>query len=168
MEESHILVACRDQTAYLKVSGKGSFKNAKLARNFYEASLRDGATRIIFDLAQCSHMDSTFMGMMAAVASEQKRLGYASPIVIHLSPRNRELLETLGLDRIIEIPTEAPENLEADLIHLQGGEESTKEEAARTMLEAHEKLIDLDERNRSKFRDVVEYLRDKLESEQNS
>ncbi len=168
MDENLILVACRDQIAYLKVSGKGSFKNAKLARNFYEASLRDGVTRIIFDLAQCTHMDSTFMGVLAAIAAEQKRLGFPVPTVINITPRNRELLETLGLNRIIEIPSEAPEEIGAELVRLQGGEESTKEDAARTMLEAHEKLIDLDERNRSKFRDVVEYLRDKLESEQNS
>jgi anti-sigma B factor antagonist len=165
VDENLILVACRDQIAYLKVIGKGSFKNAKLVKTFYEAALRDGATRIIFDLDQCIHMDSTFMGVLAAVAAEQKRMDYANPMIINLSPRNRELLETLGLDRILDTPPEAPEEIGSELTRLQEGEESTKEEAAKTMLEAHEKLIDLDERNRSKFRDVVDYLRDKLESE---
>lgn len=168
MDENAILVAQNDQTAYLHVSGKGSFKNAKAVKSFYESAVKDGAQRCVFDLQNCTHMDSTFMGVLAAIAAEQKRMQFAAPLILHLTPRNRELLETLGLNRVLETPEHAPEELNAQLSLLQPESEDSKQDSARTMLEAHEELINLDEKNRAKFRDVVDYLRDKLQSENDS
>jgi len=167
-DENLILVAQLGDDAYIRVQGKGSFKNAKMVKSFYDASIANAAKRCVFDLQECIHMDSTFMGVMAAISAEQKRLSFPLPIIVNINERNMELLSTLGLDRVLEILGVAPPEVAEGLTRLETTPEPSKEESAETMLEAHESLIELDERNRVKFRDVVDFLRDKLDREKSS
>lgn len=165
MEESTILVAHESETGFIRVLGKGSFKNAKLIKTFTESSREAGINRFVIDLQQCKHMDSTFMGVLAGVASQQKKQQLEAPKCVNLSARNRELLETLGLDKIMNLTTRSDESTDSDfktLDHLE--QEEDKKESAQTMLEAHETLIDVDERNATKFQDVVKFLRHKLDN----
>ena len=164
MEESSILVAIESETGFIRVLGKGSFKNAKLIKSFAESSRKDGTTRFVIDLQQCKHMDSTFMGVLAGLASQQKKAELEAPKCVNLSPRNRELLETLGLDKIMNLATRSDETTDSDFASLDNLEqEEGKKDSAQTMLEAHENLIEADERNATKFQDVVKFLRHKLD-----
>lgn len=165
MEESTILVAHESKTGFIRVLGKGSFKNAKLIRSFAESSRYEGINRFVIDLQQCKHMDSTFMGVLAGLATHQKKAELEAPKCVNLSARNRELLETLGLDKIMQLATRSDESMDSDFETLDHLEiEEDKKESAQTMLEAHENLIDIDERNAAKFQDVVKFLRHKLDS----
>ena len=84
--------------------------------------------------------------------------------ILNASPRNLELLKNLGLDRLI--------NIDAKEVPLNGIAEKpleemtcpspTRQEAAPTILEAHEALMEFDPRNVPKFKDVVEFLREDL------
>lgn len=165
MEESTILVAHESETGFIRISGKGSFKNAKLIKSFADSSREAGVNRFVIDLQHCKHMDSTFMGVLAGLASQQKKSGLEAPKCVNLSPRNRELLETLGLDKIMTLATRSDESTASDFESLdQLVQKEDKKESAQTMLEAHENLIDVDERNAAKFQDVVKFLRHKLDS----
>jgi len=164
MEESTILVAHESETGFIRVLGKGSFKNAKLIKSFADSSRETGVNRFVIDLQQCKHMDSTFMGVLAGLASQQKKAELEAPKCVNLSPRNRELLETLGLDKIMNLATRSDESTDSDYESLETlAQEEDKKDSAKTMLEAHENLIDVDDRNVAKFQDVVKFLRHKLE-----
>ncbi|MEM6822123.1 MAG: STAS domain-containing protein [Verrucomicrobiota bacterium] len=165
MTDSSILIAQESESAFVKVIGKGSFKNAKLLKDFSETVRKEGITRFILDLQLCKHMDSTFMGVLAGLASEQKKHEGDPPKVVHLSGRNRELLETLGLDKVLTLGDDSEEGSDKDYEQLKTLNEESKEEAAKTMLEAHENLIEADQRNATKFQDVVKFLRHKLDSQ---
>jgi len=164
MSESTIAVARQANTAFIRVSGKGSFKNAKLLKSFSDTVREEGCDRFVVDLRNCKHMDSTFMGVLAGLAASQKKARLEAPKITNLSPRNRELLETLGLDNVLILTERDTENPDSDYQFLDQTSPEDKRDSAELMLEAHQKLIEADERNASKFQDVVKFLRHKLDS----
>src|SRR5438045_968825 len=124
-----------------------------------------GYREFVMDLADCAMMDSTFMGTMASVALRLKELGDGHLHVVHCGNRSRELLSGLGLDQIFSIHTEgsaAPNCTDLD------GENSTdissqqKREQAETMLAAHEALCEAAPENFTRFKDVLDYLKQDL------
>ncbi len=149
-------VAATGARAWVLVEGKGSFQNAGLLKDAGARLIAGGAGRLCIGLAECTGMDSTFLGILAGLAMKLRGTGGALHLA-GLSGRNLELVENMGLDRLATIEPTAPA-APAALSTVEGGAAS-KAEASGTMLEAHENLIELDPRNRDKFQDVVEYLR---------
>jgi hypothetical protein len=101
--------------------------------------------------------------------------------ILNANPRNLELLRNLGLDRLIHIGGGDDHGFRggaggvgegSDRVHLNGVKDDLKEmpcpvptraEAAPTILEAHENLMEFDPRNIPKFKDVVEFLREDMD-----
>ncbi len=161
MDTSTILVSLANDHSTVRVIGKGSFKNASSLKQYTESVRESGCRELHIDMRECVHMDSTFMGVLAGIASRQKAANLPPPRISHLSPRNRELLETLGLDHILVLdPDDAPAT--SGFSPLDTCAEPSKLDTARTMLEAHEHLIQAEPANAAKFQDVIQFLRDKL------
>src|SRR5262245_66451760 len=66
--DSSIQVGVSGPTVWVKVQGKGSFLNSGNLKEFAREMLDRGYREFVVDLADCSMMDSTFMGTMATVA----------------------------------------------------------------------------------------------------
>jgi hypothetical protein len=115
------------------------------------------------DLRNCPVMDSTFMGTLAGIALWLRELGEGSLHVINLNERNRDLLCNLGLDQlfVLEAETAAGGAAVADQ-PLESGSGINHARQAQTMLEAHEALVEADAGNLTKFKDVLEYLKQDL------
>lgn len=86
-------------------------------------------------------------------------------IAINLSPKTALLLDTLGLDRLVECYEvgKQPDALEACLVNvldLEGLEavDEGKRVSLETMLEAHQNLVEISSENVTRFRDVITYL----------
>jgi hypothetical protein len=109
-------------------------------------------------------MDSTFMGTMAAVALRLKELGQGHLHVVHCGDRSRELLSGLGLDQIFEIRSNGAVAPECEQMKesARDGAEPEKKERTETMLEAHEALCEAAPQNLSRFKDVLDYLKQDL------
>ncbi|MDD5263102.1 MAG: STAS domain-containing protein [Methylacidiphilales bacterium] len=166
MDKSAILVKQDGALAIARIVGKGSFKNARFLKNYAETVSGAGTNQVILDLQECLHMDSTFMGVLAGIACEQKKLGHQRLKIIHANSRNMELLASLGLNRILEIdPIINNEAADSSYTPLETNEEADKDEVARTMLDAHQKLIDTDKNNAAKFQDVITFLKNKLHTD---
>ena len=95
-------VAIQEETAFVHVQGRGSFKISSALKQFGNAMLENGCRHIILDMIDCVGMDSTFMGVLAGLAFRLKQLGGGEIIMVNLSLRTRGLLATLGLDQIIQ------------------------------------------------------------------
>lgn len=162
MEEPSIWVSQHLDSAFIQVKGKGTFHNAHYAKQFAESVIKKGVHSFVFDLQSCTYIDSTFMGMMAGVAYSIKPF-HGTATIVNPSEKNLELLQNLGLDQVITIKTE-PTQLTIN--HFSPTEKESqpqdKTEVAKTMLESHETLVKVDERNAPKFQDVLTFLRDKL------
>lgn len=161
---SKILVARSANLGFVKVVGRGSFQNSGCLKAFYQQLLKDGVNRFVVDLDACTYLDSTFLGILLGLGLKLKEAGNGLLHILNASPRNLELLKNLGLDRLI--------NVDAQRVELNGVAEKqleevpcpvpTRTEAAPTILEAHETLMEFDPRNVPKFKDVVEFLREDL------
>ena len=149
---------------WVRVEGKGNFLNSGSLKEFAQEMVNRGYREFVIDLERCAMMDSTFMGTMAAVALRLKELGQGHLHVVHCGDRSRQLLSGLGLDQIFEIRSNgavAPE-CEKMMENARDGAETEKKERAETMLEAHEALCEAAPENISRFKDVLDYLKQDL------
>ena len=168
---SKILVARSADLGFIKVVGRGSFQNSGCLKAFYQQLLKDGVRRFVVVLDACTYLDSTFLGILLGLGLKLKEVGAGLLHILNANARNLELLRNLGLDRLIQIEGSGFGN-GSGAGRLMGMKEAqlaemacpvpTRAEAAPTILEAHENLMEFDPRNVPKFKDVVEFLREDL------
>lgn len=161
-DQSSIQVGCTEEVVWIRVDGKGSFQNSPGMKEFAREMVNRGYRNFVIDLDQCPVMDSTFMGTMAGIALRLREIGQGRLTAVNLNERNTDLLRNLGLDQIFDIQSVGTK--EAQVVAdqpLQSGAGSKKEKA-RTMLEAHEALVEADQANATKFKDVLDYLKQDL------
>ena len=160
-----------DQTAVIRVEGRGSFKISPPVKQFiHQVMDTHSAERILVDMSDCSGMDSTFMGVIAGLSCLIKKNPACSFKLINLSRKNQKLFSTLGVDRVVDysLSTSGEEqelmdqecsgsqNLEPDF--------ADKLAAAKTTLEAHQTLVDINPENFDKFKSVLDFLQDDVRS----
>ena len=169
------MVGCNEKVVCIRVHGKGSFQNSAGVKQFAMAMIQRGHREFVVDLAECPVMDSTFMGTLTGVALKLRGLGSGHLHVIHPNERNSGLLRGLGLDQILDLADD--ENTAQDgyddalagsdiqPVEAAGGAADTEDQrrqTAETMLAAHQALIDADPENLSRFKDVLDYLKQDL------
>ncbi len=164
--ESSIQVGVNGAAVWVRVEGKGSFLNSGNFKEFAREMVDRGYREFVVDLVHCVMMDSTFMGTLAGVALRLKELGRGHLHVVHCGERSRELLSGLGLDQLLDLQENGA--VAPDCKQLKerdaGGEspDGRKQEKARTMLEAHEALCQAVPENLTRFKDVLDYLKEDL------
>jgi anti-sigma B factor antagonist len=164
--ESSIQVGVNGPAVWVRVAGRGSFLNSGGVKEFAREMVNRGYREFVFDLQDCEMMDSTFMGTMAGMALRLKELGQGRLHVVHCGQRSRDLLSGLGLDQIFDIHANGATAPQCDLL-ANGAktEKSEKREQAGTMLAAHEALCEAAPENLTRFKDVLEYLKQDLHPE---
>ena len=157
-----ILVGCSNKIVWIKVEGKGSFLNSGGVKDFAKEMTNRGHREFVIDLQNCPVMDSTFMGTMAGIALRLRELGHGRLCVVNLNERNRDLLCNLGLDQLFAMdvfPVEADQTVAQKTLSNVPAERTHQ---AKTMLEAHEALVEAAPENLTKFKDVLDYLKQDL------
>jgi anti-sigma B factor antagonist len=168
--QSSIQVGVNGPAVWVRVAGRGSFLNSGSLKEFAREMVNRGYREFVFDLEECAMMDSTFMGTMAGLALRLKELGHGRLHVVHCGERSRDLLSGLGLDQIFDIRANGASAPECELLAKGSGESGVKSEAekreqAGTMLAAHEALCEAAPENLTRFKDVLEYLKQDLHHE---
>jgi len=158
--QSSILVGVNGPAVWVRVEGKGNFLNSGSLKEFAQEMVNRGYREFVIDLEHCAMMDSTFMGTMAAVALRLKELGQGHLHVVHCGERSRELLSGLGLDQIFDIRANGAVAPECE--QMKNDADGAKRERTETMLEAHEALCEAAPENVSRFKDVLDYLKQDL------
>lgn len=148
------------------MEGKGSFLNSSGVKEFAKEMIDRGRREFVIDLKNCPVMDSTFMGTMAGIALRMRELGEGHLHVVNLNERNRDLLSNLGLDQLFAMDlcplaaSAAPDQKPMAPASSPAAGDPT--EQAKTMLAAHEALVEAAPENLSKFKDVLEFLKQDL------
>jgi anti-sigma B factor antagonist len=168
--QSSIQVGVNGSVVWVRVAGRGSFLNSGSLKEFAREMVNRGYREFVFDLEECVMMDSTFMGTMAGIALRLKELGEGSLHVIHCGERSRELLSGLGLDQIFDIKVDGVEAPACEALTQTNGDPAEKSTTAKreqvgTMIEAHEALCQAAPKNLTRFKDVLEYLKQDLQHE---
>ena len=166
--QSSLQVGVNGKAVWVRVEGKGSFLNSGSLKEFTTEMVNRGYREFVMDLGKCVMMDSTFMGTMAGVALRLKELGQGHLHVVHCGSRSQELLSGLGLDQIFEIHANGAPAPECQTLNRSGTAdtpEQQKHETSKAMLDAHEALCEAAPENFSRFKDVLEYLKQDLHHE---
>jgi anti-sigma B factor antagonist len=170
--ESDVVQVARDgAVVYIRVSGAGSFKVSPALKQFGSAVIDQGADRIVVDMASCTSMDSTFMGVLAGMALRLLRQGKSRIALCSLRPLVASRLRALGLERVMDVAETAAHEkapaafpLEDSLSSLdQGASARDRRLHLETSLAAHEALSGLCPENVGKFKDVLAFLREDME-----
>ena len=125
--------------------------------------LAKGGTHIVVDLELCPGVDSTFMGTLAGISRRCMGAGGAVEVA-GATARTRAAMESLGLDMLLSIdPTDAP--WQADLssrrailtqndgapANAPGSAPLTEKDRTRHVLEAHQALRTMNDKNDEVF-----------------
>lgn len=162
------LINADSDPVIIRIEGRASFQNSATLQDFMGEMLSRGKTRYVLDFAHCSSMDSTFLGVLAGVALELRKLKPAGSLVCcRVAPRNLELIRNLGLHRLVTLDTNEGAAGSTDLSQpvkaLAAGEKLDELASARLVLAAHENLVSADEQNLAKFQDVLSFLKGRIE-----
>ena len=112
----------------------------------------------VIDLTDATFIDSTNLGLIAKVAREAWRRGHEKPVIVSTNDEINAVIDSMGFPSAFRI-VEEHEAMGAELHEAATPEAYSDPDKARRLLEAHEALINLDERNRKTFQQVVDVLR---------
>ena len=98
---SGIEVGADGAVRILRVTGRGTHLNSPLLKRFARRVLEQKLS-LQLDLGGCTYMDSTFLGMLAGLAVKAREGGLPRIRVLQASPRVRDLMENLGIDRLFD------------------------------------------------------------------
>ncbi len=156
--------------AWVKVDGCANHENAACIRQFLTGRFEQGWRRFVIDLAGCPGIDSTFIGMLCRLA---RRIAEVDPEgvvdVINPGTRNATSIRKLGLDSFIHLDLEGKRWLRERALVEENLRKPVncaldRREHAEFVLQAHEALVAANEENRSRFCDVVDFLRQEVEA----
>lgn len=160
------LVDAYSDPVVVRVNGRACFQNSACLREFVMEMLHQGKTRFVFDFQHCSSMDSTFLGVLAGIALDLRKLPQGGSLVLaRMGQRNLELVRNLGLHRLLSVDTgDVPIDRDGAKTKPLACRDQTELEHARLVLEAHENLVTADESNRAKFQDVLAFLKNRVKT----
>lgn len=158
MSAAQVRVAVDEQCAQVLVSGRATFACSPAVRRFAAAMLERNIPNFMIDLSECDTMDSTFMGVLAMIGTGARER-HINAEIVNASDYHKELLDTLGIDTLFSF-SHTPNGSQVDwraLCHAEADADSPLVQA-EVMRDAHQMLMDVDEENIPKFRDVVRYI----------
>jgi len=157
-----LMVAVSAAGVCLKLAGRASMANSLDFKAVVYPLREQGHTRFVLDLTECVAMDSTFLGVLAAfvqrLAKPAERPGRLE--LVNANPRITDFLDNLGVLGLFNL-VRSPGGVAGQFRAVPTGQ-ADKAELARTSLEAHRALMELDAGNIPKFKDVTRFLEEDL------
>lgn len=148
----------RDQLTWLSFEEAIKYTECRELKAFLDTVvIPEMGDTMVIDLRGVPSIDSTGLGLLASIGRQS--LARFSRRAVILCPQGQvsQCLRAMQFDKLFTLTSslEPPEELPLTKINppLKAGEG-----LASVMLNAHKELSDVDERNRSRFSDVVEVL----------
>lgn len=164
MSVPKIFFALKDKEYHIKVKGRGNFECCPSLRAIVGSLDSNNLTTVNLDLSECSGMDSCFMGILGMIAVKAKQQGFSINI-INPGDNNKKLLNGLGIQKLFNyLDIKEPETDDKKWVEETRG--ADRLETAHTVLDAHQALMDLDENNVKRFKNVVDFVKKDIENEE--
>lgn len=159
--EGHIDIALCEKMIYVKVTGLASMNNSMSLLELCLALLDSGYTEVVFDLVKCEGMDSTFLGVIAGIATHGPERKGPVVTIVNCNTECMNSLEIVGLTKFVQLKADPIETPEMEMFRLDE-EEIPDVDRVRFIKEAHEQLVVIDQRNRDLFGPLLRMLSDEL------
>jgi anti-anti-sigma factor len=172
--QNSIVVGVSGQRVFVKVRGKGNCQTSQPLNQFSNEIIKRGFHEFIVDLAECSSMDSTFLGVLAGISLRLMSLN-GRVYLANLNPRCNNVVVSLGIDRLSSVSTglldlpapangdESPALQPLVASPVTPSDAEAKARCAEMVIEAHRALMRIDPRNIPKFKDCIRFLIEDLE-----
>ena len=153
-----------ERTVYLKPFGFATQQNSLGIPDFVSAMFRAGCNSVAFDLVSCKGMDSTYLGVIAYAAMARARGRGTTVLVLNASEPLARQLRRIGLLPLVclhEGSVELPADIELrriDFLHSP----KTEYQKLQKVKELHQRLAQMNERNRMLFGPFIEMLEEEL------
>ena len=165
--QTSLSVCVRDHLACVRVTGRAKFNSATDFKKLIEQLQKDGCTELVIDLAKCSVMDSTFLGILNTAGKKcaaSRSEGRPCEIKLLQAPECvRESLANFEALHLFTLLTEAPAFDGFKRVE-EGG--ATRVEMNRTCYEAHQSLMENSKENERRFKDAAEFFKKGLDEEE--
>lgn len=157
MNGGNILYAKEDNKYFIKLTGNLRFTsghdfNTLLNVIFKDPDLKD----IMIDMSEADYLDSTILGLLAKTANFMIKKFQRKATVLSVNEDINYLLDSIGLNDVFIIVDDC--NCTQEMLKEMPNINSSERESARTILEAHQQLVKLNEKNKTIFKDVIELL----------
>ena len=161
-KESIYKVCATNNEVYVQIREKASYLNCAPLRSFLHEMVNEGNRVFVVDFQNCSSMDSTFLGILVGLALQLRKFQDGGNLtLLNLIGRNLETVENLGIHKIANVSSEfisSPDELKNLKV-----KNISQQTCPKLIYDAHKTLMDLNEKNSRIFRDVVNYLEQKVE-----
>ncbi|HPS03324.1 MAG TPA: hypothetical protein PLA90_17430 [Candidatus Sumerlaeota bacterium] len=161
-----------DDVVVVRVIGRGDHRLSLALKTLGDQFKRPNySPRFLFDIRDCTALDSTFMGILAALALHQKSSRQERTVLVNANPTTERQLTTLGLNYLLDIRAGGANGILQTPVQFQNAETAATESRFQQivhMIEAHQTLVDISSGNEVLFRHVLDSLQESAEHEKSS
>ncbi len=151
-----------EQAACVRIAGRANFSSSVDFKRVMGHLRSQGCRQAALDLTDCAIMDSTFLGVLVKLGFDHA--AGATPLTITLlNPNDRvsELLDNLGVANLFTVDRcQEPAAGAAETVASDGA--VSRQEIARTCLEAHLALMEANPANQPRFKDVTQFFEEQV------
>ncbi|WP_426417417.1 STAS domain-containing protein [Aestuariirhabdus sp. LZHN29] len=144
----------------LKFTGDVRLTLCNSLDQFLEEMFDDDHFRsVVIDLTQTEGIDSTSLGLLAKLSVQAKKRFDYVPTIVSSNPDITRILLSMGFDRVFDIVEEA--NIKSTPLKEIVCEACSEHVVKGHVLSAHRTLMDLNEKNKETFSELVKSLEGK-------
>lgn len=167
MTAGRILFAVSDSVCLIRMEGRVTYSTGPSFSAFIDKLFADGPiTDVVVDLSQAEYLDSTTLGLLGKLSNSVHRELNRKVTVFSPGEDVLTVLSSMGFDTVFTIlkgGESAPQHLQNIPL-----EKQAEPDRARVILDAHRLLMEMNDANAARFRDVVEALEKEISSKTQS
>lgn len=111
---------------------------------------------VLLDLTKCTYLDSSNLGLVAAISIGITARGFEKPVLLISTAEMKEALCNVGFEKIFFLVEK--ESVNTGSMSYVTSYNATEDEKKEEILTAHRTLLEMNDKNREAFADVVKYL----------
>ena len=161
MTSGKVLVAEKDGVHVVKFVGDVRVTVGHVIDTFLNTILKsDDFRSVVIDLTETVGIDSTSLGLLAKISIQTKKIYDIVPTIVSTNDDITRILISMGFDQVFLIITESiDESIELGELPVQNPPEHVVREK---VLEAHQVLMELNQKNHLVFKDLVVALENEM------
>lgn len=165
-QEGQVYIGKYEATFIFKIEGRLTQKSLHNVNAAVERCTQDQEiTELLVDIARCSYMDSTILGLIARWAIAFGQTHRSLPFLLGLPGHPLEnTIERMSLNTLFHVSRNIQLAANSALSQIAVSERVSKQEYAEYLLSAHQTLAELSPENAKDFSLVIECLRAELQN----
>lgn len=156
-------ISAFEEHGYIEVYGAGNMNIAPVLKDICYAMINENKSTIFINLRYCRIVDSTFMGTLVNIHERFRKVGNPDGrlMLMNLNADHERLFDMVGISTLLPIMHEAIDVPDFKLKTIDICDVD-REEKLRVVVEAHEKLVQLNEVNKDNFEKFLNIVKQEM------